>query len=139
MTQQNKMIGGLVMSEKENFVFYADWVDIIKAYDKTNAEFASNLAKQIIYYGVTGKMTTDDPIITGMVSSMCAALISKSKNRYKACKENGQQGGAPKKYDADKIMALHNQGMSDKDIAEKLGCAVRTVQRALAKKEEDEI
>jgi uncharacterized protein YjcR len=30
-------------------------------------------------------------------------------------------------------MALHNQGMSDKDIAEKLGCAVRTVQRAIAK------
>lgn len=121
------------MSEKENFVFYADWVDIIKAYDKTNAEFASNLAKQIIYYGVTGKMTTDDPIITGMVNSMCAALISKSKNRYKACKTNGQQGGAPKRYDENQIMALHNQGMSDKDIAEKLGCAVRTVQRSIAK------
>lgn len=129
------------MSEKENFVFYADWVDIIKAYDKTNAEFASNLAKQIIYYGVTGKMTTDDPIITGMVNSMCAALINKSKNRYKACKENGQQGGAPKKYSESQIMALHNQGMSDKDIAEKLGCAVRTVQRAIAKQggDEDEI
>ena len=128
------------MSEKENFVFYADWVDIIKAYDKTNAEFASNLAKQIIYYGVTGKMTTDDPIITGMVNSMCAALISKSKNRYKACKTNGQQGGAPKRYDESQIITLHNQGMSDKDIADKLGCAVRTVQRALTRKDdEDEI
>jgi hypothetical protein len=86
-------------------------------------------------------MTTDDPIITGMVNSMCAALINKSKNRYKACKENGQQGGAPKKYSENQIMALHNQGMSDKDIAEKLGCAVRTVQRAIAKQggDEDEI
>ena len=128
------------MSEKENFVFYADWVDIIKAYDKTSPEFASNLAKQIIYYGVTGQMTTNDPIITGMVNSMCAALISKSKNRYKACKANGQQGGAPKKYDADQIVALHNKGLSDQDIADKLGCSLRTVQRALSKRsDEDEI
>lgn len=121
------------MSEKENFVFYADWVDIIKAYDKTSPEFASNLAKQIIYYGVTGQITTNDPIITGMVNSMCAALISKSKNRYKACKANGQQGGAPKKFNTDQIMALHDKGLSDQEIADKLGCSTRTVQRAITK------
>ena len=126
------------MSEKENFVFYADWVDIIKAYDKTSPEFASNLAKQIIYYGVTGQMTTDDPIITGMVNSMCAALISKSKNRYKACKANGHQGGAPKKFSTDQIMTLHDKSLSDQEIADKLGCSIRTVQRALAKKENDD-
>ena len=74
------------MSKKENFVFYADWVDIIKAYDATNPELAGNLAKQIIYYGVTNEMTTDDPIVVGTVNSMCAALITKSKNRHREYK-----------------------------------------------------
>ena len=128
------------MSEKENFVFYADWIDIIKAYDKTNPELAGNLAKQIIYYGVTGEMTTDDPIVTGTVNSMCAALIEKSKNRHRAAIANGKQGGRPKQYTDEDVLTLHQKGLSDQEIADNLGCSIRTVQRKLAKlKDEDEI
>lgn len=121
------------MSKKENFVFYADWIDIIKAYDDTNPELAGNLSKQIIYYGVTGETTTDDPIIVGTVNSMCAALIEKSKNRHRAAITNGKQGGRPKQYTDEDVWNLHQQGLSDQDIADNLGCSVRTVQRKLTK------
>lgn len=125
------------MSTKENFVFYADWIDIIKAYDETNHELAGELAKQIIYYGVSGEITTQDPIVSGIVSSMCAALIEKSKNRHKARIENGKRGGAPKKYSEEDIVYLHDQGLSDQEISDNLGCHVRTVQRTLNKLEDD--
>ena len=137
MSRQNEMIGGLVMSTKENFVFYADWIDIIKAYDVTNKELAGELAKQIIYYGVSGEITTEDPIISGIVSSMCAALIEKSKNRHRACLENGKKGGSPKKYSDEEIISLYKQGLSEQDIADNLGCHVRTVQRILSKIDDD--
>ena len=130
----------MVMSQKENFVFYADWINVIKAYDDSGQpEIAGELAKQIIYYGVSGEMTSDNPIITGLVNSMCAALIEKSKNRYQACKSNGGRGGRPKQYDAEEIIRLHNSGLSNDEIAKKVGCTIRTVQRALGVDDEDEI
>ena len=126
------------MSQKENFVFYADWIDVLKAYDAAGKpELAGELAKQIVYYGVTKEMTSNDPIITGLVSAMCVALIEKSKNRYHACMKNGQRGGRPRQYDYAEIAALHDEGFSDDEIAEQLGCNLRTVQRALSNNEDE--
>lgn len=127
------------MSKKENFVFYADWVDIIKAYDATNPELAGNLSKQIIYYGVTGEMTSEDPIVVGTVNSMCAALIEKSKNRHRAAIANGKQGGRPKKYSEETMLELRDAGLSNQEIADNLGCNVLTVERTIGKESDDEI
>ena len=127
------------MPKKENFVFYADWVDIIKAYDATNPELAGNLSKQIIYYGVTGEMTSEDPIVVGTVNSMCAALIEKSKKRHQAAIANGKQGGRPKKYSEETMLELREAGLSNQEIADNLGCNVLTVERTISKEPDDEI
>lgn len=128
------------MSEKENFLFLASWHDILEGYDAAGKpEIASELAKQIIYYGVTGQMTSNDPIITGTVTGMCAALIDKSKQRYNNCVANGKQGGRPSQYSDEDVWKLHQQGFSNQDIADNLGCSVKTVQRKLKQMEDDEI
>lgn len=121
------------MSEKENFLFMASWYDILEGYDRAGKpEIASEIAKQIIYYGVTGKITSDDPVVVGTVTGMCAALIERSKSRYKNCTVNGKQGGRPPKYSTDEMVALRNRGLNPQQIADELGCALKTVQRALA-------
>lgn len=128
------------MSEKENFLFLASWYDILQGYDAAGKpEIASELAKQIIYYGVTGKMTSDDPIITGTVNSMCAALIERSKKRYNSCIANGGQGGRPEQYSTGEMLLLRQQGMSMEEIARRMGCSAKTVQRKLSQADEDEI
>ena len=128
------------MSNKENFLFLASWHDILEGYDAAGKpEIASELAKQIIYYGVTGQTTSNDPVIVGTVTGMCAALIDKSKKRYNSCVANGKKGGRPKQYNNEDILYLHQQGLSEQDIADNLGCSVKTVQRALATNSEDEI
>ena len=125
------------MSNKENFLFLASWHDILEGYEAAGKpEMASELAKQIIYYGVTGEMTTDDPVIVGTVTGMCAALIDKSKKRYNTCVANGKKGGRPKSYSIDDMLDLRDKGLSVQDIADNLGCSVKTVQRALANDDE---
>lgn len=116
-----------------NFVFMASWYDVIEAYDKMGrSDVAGAIAKEIITYGVTGQVTTADPLILGIVRGMCTTLIDKSKTRYIASIKNGQKGGRPTTYDAELIISLHNQGLSPQDIADNLGCSVKTVKRALA-------
>lgn len=127
------------MSNKENFLFLASWHDILEGYDSAGKpEIASEIAKQIIYYGVTGQMTSEDPIVTSIVTGMCSALIDKSKKRYNTCVANGKKGGRPKQYSDEDILSLHEQGLSEQDIADNLGCSVKTVQRALAAVDADD-
>ena len=127
------------MSQKDNFVFYASWIDIIKAYDASDPNFAGELAKQMVYFGVEGETSTDNPIITGLIQSMCADLIDKSKKRHKACIENGNKGGRPKQYNVDEILSMYELGFTAQEMADNLGCNIKTVQRAIAKFDNDDI
>lgn len=124
------------MSEKENFIFLASWAEAIEGYDKAGQpELGGELAKQIIYYGTSGQMTTDNPMIVGFVNAMCVTLIDKSKKKYSTCKTNGNKGGRPTKFSTEKILELHAQGLSNEEIATKMGCSIQTVNKKL----EDEI
>ena len=128
------------MAKKENFIFLASWCDILAGYDAAgNPEMASEIAKQIIYFGVTGEMTSTDPIVTGIVNGMCATLINNSKKRYDTSVSNGKKGGKPEQFSTDDIINLQKQGLSKQEIADKLGCNIKTVQRKLEQAEEDDI
>ena len=128
------------MNEKENFVFLASWAEAIEAYDKAGQpELGSELAKQIIYYGTTGQMTTDNPLIEGFVKAMCVPIIDQSKRKYQACKNNGNKGGRPEKYPVSEMIRLREAGLTDEEIADNLGCSTQTVIKKLSEINEDEI
>ena len=121
-----------------NFVFYASWYELIDAYENAGQpEMAAEIAKQIVNYGVTGQITTNNPLIIGIINAMCTTLIDKSKSRYAASISNGSKGGRPMKYSKDEMRQLRDKGLTQQDIADQLGCSKRTVQRALG--DEDEI
>lgn len=105
-----------------DFVFLTHWYDVIKAYDDAGQhDVAGAIAKEIITYGVTEQTTTDNPFISSLVKGMCQrAGIHINK------------GGRPKKYSVNDILLLRDQGLSFQDIADKLGCSAKTVQRKLA-------
>lgn len=126
------------MSKRDNFVFYASWLDALNGLDETNSrEFANEFLRQIVIYGVTGDIETDNPMIVGFINAMCKDLLDKSKKRHRACIENGNRGGRPKQYNDEEIRALSQQGLSDQEIADNLGCSVKTVQRALANADDE--
>jgi hypothetical protein len=129
---QSKVIGGNIMSEKENFIFIASWASTIESFDEMGqSDIAGELAKQIIYYGTKGEITTDNPMIKGIIDGMCKTLIDQSKKKYSACKANGSKGGRPAQYPVEEMVKLRDAGLTDDEIADNLGCGVQTVTRKL--------
>ena len=124
--------------EYENFVFYGSWKEHLDGLsDLCGEDVAKEVVWQIVNYGTTKEFDTDDQKIINMVNGMCRDLIESAKKRRAASTENGKQGGRPSKYSDEDIWKLHQQGLSDQDIADNLGCSVRTVQRKLKQMNED--
>lgn len=120
------------MAKYENFVFYGSWKEHLDGLkDLCGEDVAREVAWQIINYGTSKEFDTTDEKIINMVNGMCRDLIISAKKRREASVANGKQGGRPKKYSDDEIIALFNQGLSEQDIADNLGCNIKTVQRAL--------
>ena len=120
------------MNEKENFIFLASWASTIESFDAANQpELAGELAKQIIYYGTKGEITTDNPMIKGIVEGMCVALIDQAKQKYQSCRSNGNLGGRPEKYPVSEMARLRGAGLTNDEIAENMGCSAQTVIKKL--------
>lgn len=119
--------------EYENFVFYGSWKEHLDGLKELCGEdVVKEVAWQIINYGTYKDFDTDDQKIINMVNGMCRDLIDSAKKRREASVGNGRQGGRPKKYTAEEMLALQGQGLTIPEIADRLGCSVKTVQRTLA-------
>lgn len=125
--------------EYENFVFYGSWKEHLNGLrELCGDDVAKEVAWQIINYGTIKEFDTDDQKIINMVNGMCRDLIISAKKRREASMTNGKQGGRPKKYSVDDMLALRDQGLTISEIADNLGCSIKTVQRALANADTDD-
>ena len=128
------------MDQYDNFIFYGSWKEHLNGLKELcDRETAKEVAWQIINYGTEKEFDTDDQKIINMVNGMCRDLIESAKKRRLASIGNGKQGGRPSKHSNEEVWELHEQGLSDSEIADKFGCSVKTVKRKLASFQEDEI
>jgi hypothetical protein len=126
------VIGGIFAMKYENFVFYGSWKEHLDGLrELCGDDVAKEVAWQIVNYGTSKEFDTDDQKIVNLVNGMCRDLIVSAKKRRLASIENGKQGGRPKKYSLEDMLALRNAGLSDQEIADNLGCDIRTVRNTL--------
>ena len=128
------------MSDKRNkFIFFESWDKYLDTLEEDrDINYVNAVARAIIKYGLYGDCKTDDETIKRKVDAVCSDVIDNTKARYVAAVKNGSMGGRPTKYNQETIRQLRDQGLSQQQIADQLGCSKRTVQRALGD-DEDEI
>ena len=126
--------------EKKSFVFFSSWEKYLKTLElDRDIDYVNAVARAMIQYGIRGKIENEDPTILSRIEAVCLDLMQSSASRYDAAIQNGKRGGKPKQYSDDDIISLHELGLSEQDIADNLGCHIRTVKRALANIEEEVI
>lgn len=122
---------------KGKFIFFESWDRYLDTLEEDrDINYVNAVARAMIKYGLYGDCMTDDESIKRRVDAVCADLMNNTKARYAASVKNGNMGGRPEQFDKETIVQLHSQGLSLQEIADKMGCSKRTVQRKL---DEDEI
>lgn len=115
---------------KESFVFYesvAKQGDRLA--DKLGKEVAFDFYKAVIDFGLYGVLPDEDSNVWLYGFEQTITSISAAKDRYTAAVENGKKGGRPKRVDADKVLELKQEGMTNKQVAERLGCSVSSIEK----------
>lgn len=115
---------------KESFVFYES---VAKQGDrlanKLGKEVAYDFYKAVIDFGLYGVLPDEDSDVWLYGFEQTITSIGAAKDRYAAAIENGKKGGRPKKIDDDRVLELKKQGMTNKQVAEALGCSVSSIEK----------
>jgi DNA-binding NarL/FixJ family response regulator len=123
---------------KNKFIFFESWDKYLDTLEEDrDINYVNAVARAIIKYGLYGDCKTEDQTIIRKVNAVCADLMNNTKARYAASVKNGSMGGRPEQFDKDTVLKLREQGLTLQEIADRMGCSKRTVQRKLD--DEDEI
>lgn len=112
----------------DNFVFYGDVMNSIE--QLPTEEDKRRVALAILRYGTSGEITDDDNLYCRLILPLVSVGIDKAKDRYNKAIENGKKGGRAKQFSNEEIAELKKQGLTNKQVAEKMGCCEKTVERA---------
>ena len=116
--------------EYDNFVFYGSWRESLEGFRE---EFGDDYAKEALWnlmlVATAGDIETERKSIIGFINGAVMPNVNKAKDRYAAAIENGKKGGRPKKIDDDRVLELKKQGMTNKQVAEALGCSISSIEK----------
>lgn len=130
------------MADSRNkFIFFESWDRYLDTLEEDrDINYVNAVARAIIKYGLYGDCQTDDETIKRKVDAVCSDVINNTKARYAASVKNGNMGGRPEQFNKETVLQLRAQGLSLQEIANRMGCSKRTVQRKLGVlDDEDEI
>lgn len=116
--------------EKESMVIYKS---IISAIDLLpNAEQKWEAIKGITNFGFYDKEPESKNPIINMIYIQAIPSLRNAKDRYDIAVENGKKGGRPAEVPIEKIIQMKNEGMTNKQIADKTGCSIKNIEKRIA-------
>lgn len=116
--------------KSDGFVFFRSVWESYQELKRKDAVLAEKFLTAVIEYGLEGEYDESDPLINALMGGVTIG-IDNAHSRRTASQDNGSKGGRPKLYSSEKIAELAQQGKTSQQIADELGCSIKTVQRAL--------
>ena len=103
--------------------------------EQKSIEDAYKFVKAVAQYGLYGEYDESDPIINALMQQAIFGIDRAVSNQQKHV-EDGKKGGRRKQFPDEDIWSLKDSGLSNKEIADKLQCSIRTVERANSRRKQ---
>ena len=118
------------MINTQSFVLYESVYKHIETLKNRVSESAAlHYITSIMEFGLYGVLPPDDDEVWVYGFEQAKTSIYAAKERYNKSKENGKMGGAPERYTVEQVAELKEQGLTNQEIANILGCCEKTVER----------
>ena len=87
----------------------------------------------LLRYGFFGEDPVSENPFVNMVYVQAIPSMRASKERYERAVEGGRFGGRPPTVSQEEVLSLKEEGKTNKEIAEKLGCSEKNIERIVTK------
>ena len=114
----------------ESFVFYRSFYEAINEVPEENQ---LELFKAICEYSLNNKLPKLENKISRVIFKLIKPNIDSAKARYERAVEGGKMGGRPSKISNEQIEKLREEGKTNKEIAEILGCSEKNIEYRIKK------
>lgn len=88
--------------------------------------------KGLMEYGFYGTVPESENPFVNMIFVQAIPSMRSAKERYDASVENGKKGGRPAVAPIEDILQMKHDGMTNKQIAEKLGCSEKNIEKRIS-------
>lgn len=110
---------------KESFVFYRSFYEAISKIK--NKELKADIFEAICELGLNNNVIDLEDNIGQIIIDLIRPQIVANNERYEKGLTNGRLGGRPNEYNQKEIISLIENGFSNKEISEKIGCSLSSV------------
>lgn len=88
--------------------------------------------KGLLEYGFYDTIPESDNPLINMIFVQAIPSMRSAKERYELSVENGKKGGRPAAVPTEDIVRLKQNGMTNKQIAEQLGCSEKNIEKRIS-------
>ncbi len=86
----------------------------------------------LMEYGFYGTIPESENPFVNMIFVQAIPSMRSAKERYDDSVENGKKGGRPAMVPIEDILKMKHDGMTNKQIAEKLGCSEKNIEKRVS-------
>lgn len=87
--------------------------------------------KGLLRYGFYGELPESNNPFINMIYTQAIPSMQNAKYRYEKAVSGGKKGGRPTAISTEDIIAMKSNGMTNKQIAEQLGCTIKNIENRI--------
>lgn len=116
--------------QRESMVLYRTTYEAIAALREIDEKYGWELLEAVAAFAFDGEVKEVSPIVKPVLPQILYTL-GLARDRYEIAKQNGSKGGRPRGIDYAEVARLNKEGLSKKEIADKLGCSEDSVRKII--------